>query len=359
MPKGNAPPEDDRLYVCDARTGKLAPFHALAGADPSVAADTGEVVFRRLTTLKETADGPLVHEDLPLFDLRTGALATITNSDCVIHAAGNLYEQPAVSPDGRLVLATETGSDPSATFRLYRTRDGVCLWERRRESTPLLGVWDAEGRRLAFWGWGGSGTTVWVHDVAAVRFTKSLTKRDEHVLDGQVTGLDWSDRGDLVASTDDGPVEAVFVAPGGDPRAFVRLCGGRLPIWLDWAWLSFAQLGRPMPSRCQVRCGAVEFRPVSDQSEGASMAAVAASTRSTTVGAYEAKTHLPELLRRVEKGERITITKHGHPVAELVPASGERRRRVAESIAKLEEFRKGHTLDGMTIRQLIDEGRRH
>jgi len=88
------------------------------------------------------------------------------------------------------------------------------------------------------------------------------------------------------------------------------------------------------------------------------MAARAAATRST-VGAYEAKTHLPELLRRVEKGERITITKHGHPVADLVPASDERRRRVAESIAKLEEFRKGHTLDGMTIRQLVDEGRRY
>ncbi|MFP4085845.1 MAG: type II toxin-antitoxin system Phd/YefM family antitoxin, partial [Desulfobacteraceae bacterium] len=36
-----------------------------------------------------------------------------------------------------------------------------------------------------------------------------------------------------------------------------------------------------------------------------------------TVGAYEAKTHLPKLLERVMKGERITITKHGVPVAVL------------------------------------------
>jgi prevent-host-death family protein len=78
----------------------------------------------------------------------------------------------------------------------------------------------------------------------------------------------------------------------------------------------------------------------------------------TTVGAYEAKTHLPELLRRVEKGERITITKHGHPVAELVPASDERRQRVSEAIAGLKEFSKGRRLDGVTIRELIDEGRR-
>ena len=41
------------------------------------------------------------------------------------------------------------------------------------------------------------------------------------------------------------------------------------------------------------------------------------------VGAYEAKTHLPQLLDRVEGGETITITRHGKPVAKLVPASGE------------------------------------
>jgi len=88
------------------------------------------------------------------------------------------------------------------------------------------------------------------------------------------------------------------------------------------------------------------------------MATSATTVPSTTVGAYEAKTHLPELLRRVEKGERITITKHGHPVAELVPASDERRRRVSEAIAGLKEFSKGRKLDGITIKELIEEGRR-
>jgi prevent-host-death family protein len=77
-----------------------------------------------------------------------------------------------------------------------------------------------------------------------------------------------------------------------------------------------------------------------------------------TVGAYEAKTHLPELLRRVAKGERITITKHGHPVAQLVPASDGRRQQVAEAVAGIEKLREGRRLGSMTIRQLIDEGRR-
>ena len=37
------------------------------------------------------------------------------------------------------------------------------------------------------------------------------------------------------------------------------------------------------------------------------------------IGAYEAKTRLAELLGRVERGERIVITRHGRPVAQLVP----------------------------------------
>lgn len=38
------------------------------------------------------------------------------------------------------------------------------------------------------------------------------------------------------------------------------------------------------------------------------------------IGASTARTHLSKLLERVQHGERIVITKHGRPVAELVPA---------------------------------------
>ena len=44
----------------------------------------------------------------------------------------------------------------------------------------------------------------------------------------------------------------------------------------------------------------------------------------TLVGAYEAKTHLPQLLDRVEHGETIVITRHGKAVAKLVPASAQK-----------------------------------
>jgi len=77
-----------------------------------------------------------------------------------------------------------------------------------------------------------------------------------------------------------------------------------------------------------------------------------------TIGAYEAKTHLPRLLDEVEKGERITITKHGRPVALLVPPDAAPTLDVEEVIERMREFRKGNRLDGITIRELIDDGRR-
>ena len=81
-----------------------------------------------------------------------------------------------------------------------------------------------------------------------------------------------------------------------------------------------------------------------------------------TVGSYEAKTHLPQLLERVEHGETITITRHGKPVARLVPAvAGISRPDVAAAIAAMTDFQEqeGPTLGGkITIRDLINEGRR-
>jgi prevent-host-death family protein len=40
----------------------------------------------------------------------------------------------------------------------------------------------------------------------------------------------------------------------------------------------------------------------------------------TEIGAFEAKNKLSWLLDRVEQGEEITITRHGRPVAKLVPS---------------------------------------
>lgn len=77
-----------------------------------------------------------------------------------------------------------------------------------------------------------------------------------------------------------------------------------------------------------------------------------------TVGAFEAKTHLSKLLERVAEGERITIEKHGVPVAVLIPAGSSKPKPTAATIAELRQFRSGHRLNGLSIRELIEEGRR-
>ncbi|MBA7629812.1 hypothetical protein ES703_37316 [subsurface metagenome] len=77
-----------------------------------------------------------------------------------------------------------------------------------------------------------------------------------------------------------------------------------------------------------------------------------------TVGAYEAKTHLPKLLERVIKGERITITKHGVPVAVLQQPVSLKKTDPKNVISELRKFRDKHSLKGLSIRDMIEEGRR-
>ena len=78
----------------------------------------------------------------------------------------------------------------------------------------------------------------------------------------------------------------------------------------------------------------------------------------TSVGAFKAKTHFSSLLERVEKGEQIIITRHGKPVAKLVPATGVDLQVIEETIAQLKEFAKGQSLGGLSVRELREEGRR-
>jgi prevent-host-death family protein len=77
-----------------------------------------------------------------------------------------------------------------------------------------------------------------------------------------------------------------------------------------------------------------------------------------TVGAYEAKTHLPSLLEEVAQGARITITKHGVPVALLVPPVSVKETPVMTIVEELRRFRKGKTLGDLQLRALREEGRR-
>jgi len=58
------------------------------------------------------------------------------------------------------------------------------------------------------------------------------------------------------------------------------------------------------------------------------------------VQASDAKAHLPSLLEAVERGETIVITRHGKPIARIVPEVDRRRAELERVIAEIEEFRK-------------------
>lgn len=77
-----------------------------------------------------------------------------------------------------------------------------------------------------------------------------------------------------------------------------------------------------------------------------------------SIGLFEAKTHLSELVARAERGEEVIITRHNRPVAKLVPVQAERPDAAARRAAvdALLHAAAGRKL-GMDWRALRDEGR--
>ncbi len=73
-----------------------------------------------------------------------------------------------------------------------------------------------------------------------------------------------------------------------------------------------------------------------------------------SVGAYEAKTHLPRLLDGVEQGQAYTITRHGRPVAQLIPIQSART--AHDIVARFQALASGRGLPGHDLDALIDEG---
>ena len=81
------------------------------------------------------------------------------------------------------------------------------------------------------------------------------------------------------------------------------------------------------------------------------------------VGSFEAKTKLSELLDKVEAGETVTITRHGKPVAQLVPAQPdhdpEAMKALVDEIKRTRVGRGKPAGPGTTIPELIKAGRRY
>lgn len=76
------------------------------------------------------------------------------------------------------------------------------------------------------------------------------------------------------------------------------------------------------------------------------------------VALFEAKNKLSGLLDQVVIGEEFLITRHGKAVARLTPVEPTFDRAKAKQAAKmLLEVRKGVMLSGLSIKDLVNEGR--
>jgi prevent-host-death family protein len=67
--------------------------------------------------------------------------------------------------------------------------------------------------------------------------------------------------------------------------------------------------------------------------------------------ASEAKPHLASLLDDVERGETLIITRHGKPIARIVPEAELRRAEVDRALAEIEKFRK--TMPRIPLEEII------
>jgi prevent-host-death family protein len=78
---------------------------------------------------------------------------------------------------------------------------------------------------------------------------------------------------------------------------------------------------------------------------------------SKEIGAYLAKTHLPELLRKAQAGQRFVITQRGNPVAELIPARLGAEQNTREAAQMMKAFMQAQSPVQADIAALFNEGR--
>lgn len=76
------------------------------------------------------------------------------------------------------------------------------------------------------------------------------------------------------------------------------------------------------------------------------------------IGIYEAKTKLAELLKQVEKGELVTITNRGVPVADLVPSASRVAQQTSDAIAAIKTLRTPNGINQAEFIAMKIRGRR-
>jgi prevent-host-death family protein len=76
------------------------------------------------------------------------------------------------------------------------------------------------------------------------------------------------------------------------------------------------------------------------------------------IGIYDARSKLSELIERVQAGEEVVLTRHGEPVARLVPEKSRRKRSRSAAVARIRALARKLDIRDVDVRRLIEEGRR-
>ncbi|VAW62742.1 hypothetical protein MNBD_GAMMA09-1685 [hydrothermal vent metagenome] len=75
------------------------------------------------------------------------------------------------------------------------------------------------------------------------------------------------------------------------------------------------------------------------------------------IGSYDAKTKLPEILRRVERGEAFTITNRGKPVADLIPSKSGDHAKTEAAVSNILKAKK-HRVSDQELKDFMESGRK-
>lgn len=78
----------------------------------------------------------------------------------------------------------------------------------------------------------------------------------------------------------------------------------------------------------------------------------------SSVGVFEAKAKLSELIDQALAGKEVVITRHGRAVARIVADGGPAAKDVKAAIAEVRRYRKSLRTGPIDLHELIAEGRR-
>ena len=231
----------DKLCVVTTTSGKPAAFRRLHGTEPSAAPGAKRLVYVRLRDGGAVAANPgarFVIESLVSLRLAPGSRPRVIGRARYIDSLDiRRFRDPAVSPDGKDVVTSTTGSDISASYMVRSVAGGTAL---HTTSTTLAGrdvtAWSPAGETVAYWGMpaasSGTQADVYVYHAAA----KVLTV-DGPFANVAVGGLAWAPDASLLAYSLRGLGQAadrgeLWTVDPGTSAAPTDLGQGALPVWL-------------------------------------------------------------------------------------------------------------------------------